>query len=444
MLLWTRYLRPFFFAPIDARGFGLMRIVWAATALVFYLLEAPDIIRYYSEAGLLPAGLEEETLQRGIRLTIFSFVRSPTWVLEIYVLFLLCLVCMLIGKWTRVSTVLSVLLLMSFNERNTLPAAGGETVLRLTGYILMLAPNIHSFSVDRLRGQWQQWQRTRQFLPQLTMPVWPWRLLLWQLLIIYGMSVTDKLGGYAWRSGQAIHLVLQSTHFVRFDPAFTAWIRALTVPLTYGTIALEIAWLLMLTPRSFWDRLYTGLSGYLRRSLIAGSILFHGGIFVTMLVGSFSPAMMTFLAGLWMGEDWTWLKRQLNRRQRGQIAVLYDGDCTLCQRSMFWLQVMDWLGRLKPINFRQPAEKALVAADLALTDLDNAMHIRFTAGKKRGVTFRGFDAFRALTWHLPVLWPAATLFYLPGVPWLGRRVYAWIAKHRPKCRDGACLMDEKQ
>lgn len=438
--LWKKHLRPFFFAPIAATSFGVMRIVWASTALVYSIMEAPDIVRYYSEAGLLPSSLENVVLRPAYRLTIFAFIRDPSWVLEVYAFFIACLVCMLIGKWTRITSTLSILLLFSFHERNSMPAAGGETVLRLTGLILMLSPCISALSVDRIRAQWTNWRLRRQLLPPPTMPIWPWRLVLWQLLIIYGMSVWDKLMGEPWLSGQAVYYVLQSINFVRVPPAIADFFGKASIPLTYGTIVLEVGWLLTLVPRPWWDAIKTGLSGAIRRSFILGSIVFHTGIFALMLVGSFSPAMMTFFAGIAMQEDWQWLKRQLNRWFRGNIAVLYDGNCQLCQRSMFYLQLSDWLGRLKPVNFRVATEKSLVAPDLAMLDLDRAMHVRYTAGSKRGKTLQGFFAFRALAWNIPALWISVPFMYLPGVPWVGKRAYAYIASHRQRCVDGNCAV----
>ncbi len=53
----------------------------------------------------------------------------------------------------------------------------------------------------------------------------------------------------------------------------------------------------------------------------------------------------------------------------------------------------------------------------------------------RGRVETGFDAYRAIAWSLPLAWPIAPLLWVPGVPWLGRRVYAAVAarRHRSGC-----------
>jgi hypothetical protein len=76
-----------------------------------------------------------------------------------------------------------------------------------------------------------------------------------------------------------------------------------------------------------------------------------------------------------------------------------------------------------------------IAPDLSLEDLDKSMHIVLPGGSVE----RGFDAFRALAWHLPALWALAPLLYLPGVLPLGRAAYARIAERRRRCTHAECL-----
>jgi predicted DCC family thiol-disulfide oxidoreductase YuxK len=55
----------------------------------------------------------------------------------------------------------------------------------------------------------------------------------------------------------------------------------------------------------------------------------------------------------------------------------------------------------------------------------------------------GFYAFRRVAHHVPLLGLLVPVLYLPGVPWLGVRIYRWVAEHRylilPKrCSSGTC------
>ncbi|MEK7591596.1 MAG: DUF393 domain-containing protein [Patescibacteria group bacterium] len=121
-----------------------------------------------------------------------------------------------------------------------------------------------------------------------------------------------------------------------------------------------------------------------------------------------------------------------------RIAVLYDGACGLCQRSVTLLQRLDWFHHLLPIDFRNEKMRKEIVPDIPLEALDRSMHIRFLSERTEN-TFQGFDAFRALTWYLPALWPIAPLLYFPGVAPVGRMIYARIARHRLRCTDGVCI-----
>ena len=72
--------------------------------------------------------------------------------------------------------------------------------------------------------------------------------------------------------------------------------------------------------------------------------------------------------------------------------------------------------------------------DIPLEQLRHSMHV---IGPDRRA-YRGFFAFRALAGRLPALWPLVPILYLPGVPFIGTRIYAGVARNRAP---GGCRMD---
>jgi predicted DCC family thiol-disulfide oxidoreductase YuxK len=112
------------------------------------------------------------------------------------------------------------------------------------------------------------------------------------------------------------------------------------------------------------------------------------------------------------------------RRSPAPLKILYDGACGFCDRSVRILRTLDVWNRLTP----QPIQDAIpllaahgVAADAALDELHVIDGDRI---------FHGFDAVRRFARATPYLLPFAPLLYVPGVPPLGRRLYAAIAKRR--------------
>lgn len=435
MLRLLTRLQAFLFSPVSASGFGLMRVAWAGVAFVFFLMQWSDVTNFYSSAGVLPAEMEQLITRGFYRFTILDTITDPGPVFGLYLTLLGSLVLSFFGVLPRLSTIVAFVLMASFHERNTLILGGGDTVLRTIGFLLCIAPTLNAFSVSRLRRQWRHWRTARTLLPDLTMSIWPYRLLLWQMIVIYIMSVWLKTMGTMWENGTATTAALQHEMFIRWPREVMAYVIYTAPFATFFAMAFESAWALLLIPRSFtrWALAWE-YQPVLKRWLILLGFIFHGGIFLVMDVGVFSLAMFAGYCGLLLGEDFAAIRKALNRRFTGPIKVFFDGHCGLCLRSVFGLQMLDRLGRLTYVDFRDERARKAGAPDLSLAELDKALHIRFPSGR----TLNGFNAFRALSWHLPVLWPVVPFLYVPGVPWLGRKIYAHIADRRKRCMHQNC------
>jgi predicted DCC family thiol-disulfide oxidoreductase YuxK len=128
--------------------------------------------------------------------------------------------------------------------------------------------------------------------------------------------------------------------------------------------------------------------------------------------------------------------------QSPRARIIYDGDCALCRKSIALLRKLDWLQRLEYVNARDPQQPILQESPVVGAPLLEEMHL-LTPGNR---LHHGFRAFRWLAWRLPVFWLLAPLLYIPGIPWLGQRVYRWIARNRfhlVPCHGGVCDIQKK-
>lgn len=450
-----RASEAFFFRRIPSTGFSLMRVAWAFVTGSFLLMQWKDTTDYYSDIGLLPHRYINVFVRSNYHFTVLDWVTEPNAVFSLYLILLLALFCMMIGLWPRVTTIVSVLLLFSFHERNPTVLGGGDTLLRSIGFLLMLSPGIHGFSISRLPGQWRAWRNNGSLLPSPTMPIWPWRLLLWQMIVLYATSLWYKLLGTMWLDGTAVEAAFHHPVFVRWPDAVVY-----LLPFTGITDLIELAWqgswLLLLIPRVLTRSVLGRFARIpLKRVLIIGGLFFHGGIFLIMDAGVFSLAVFTAYIGLLREEDFVWLKQVAGSRAGGlrvdqtrnsqlgnSITVLYDGNCGLCLRSVFWLRLLDHLKSLRFVDFRDTELRTKVAPHLKLEDLDRAMHILVPDqnAKLEARSYRGFDAFRHMAWGLPALWIAAPFLYIPPIPFVGRKIYGQIALRRKTCTHEKCTI----
>jgi predicted DCC family thiol-disulfide oxidoreductase YuxK len=123
-----------------------------------------------------------------------------------------------------------------------------------------------------------------------------------------------------------------------------------------------------------------------------------------------------------------------------RAVVLYDGQCPLCRKSVSILKPLDWLGRLEFRDARDPANVPPRQPPLELARLMEEMHLITPDGQH---VYHGFHVFRWMAWRMPILWLIAPFLYLPGVPWLGQKIYLWVARNRYQlvpCQDGVCTL----
>ena len=127
-----------------------------------------------------------------------------------------------------------------------------------------------------------------------------------------------------------------------------------------------------------------------------------------------------------------------------KARVLYDGDCAFCRKSIDLLTKLDWLARLEYINVRDETQAFLKSPPVAGAPLLEQMHVLPSSGQN---LYGGYQAIRWLAWRLPATWLIAPFLYLPGMTWLGQKIYLTIARNRFKiipCEHGVCTIPHKR
>jgi predicted DCC family thiol-disulfide oxidoreductase YuxK len=120
--------------------------------------------------------------------------------------------------------------------------------------------------------------------------------------------------------------------------------------------------------------------------------------------------------------------------------VLYDGQCAFCRKSVRILQQLDWRGRFRYQDARDTANLPTCADPLDPAKLLEEMHV-VTPDHRHA--HRGYRAIRWMAWRVPLLWPVAPFLHIPGMTWLGTRLYRWAARNRFKlvpCTHGVCTV----
>ena len=434
-----RGLVQFWTAPVRAEPLALMRIVSAFCVLLSALTSiAPNLPQFWFDEGLIPVAVADEYMRRVGRFSVLSGVTSQAAIVLWFILWMVSLLLVLVGWQTRIACVMAWILAVSFNMRGLWSLNGGDDVAVLLLFYLMISPCGAAWSLDALRRRVKTYRdpdagfempaaRSRAE-PAMIAP-WSVRLMQIQLVIIYLFNGINKLNlseTNDYLTGEAVYWVLNDLTLTRlaYDMLLAPlWLCRL---LSWGTLVFELGFVVFVfIPR-------------LRPWLLLGGVLFHEGIFITMEIGWFSQMTLcfypVFLSGASVAAFAAWLARS---RSAKKYVVCFDTFCPVCRRSKFALELFDVGRRITylDIHDRDAMQRAL--PQVTYTQALREMLVIAPDGKVTG----GFDAFRTIAWVLPAAYVLIPFLSLPGVAWVGRRVYKAVARNRYrliKCEQGVC------
>lgn len=296
---WNR----FWFEPVSTSTLGLVRIAFGLITFIWAITLIPDLRAFYSSGGVLPKQPSEAWTWG-----LLQHSSTMTMVLVAFVVLVVGSVGMCLGLWTRFSSLLVFVALMSIERRNPWVLNTGDWLLRILSFYLLLAPAGAALSLDRyLRHKDRFWDAP------LRSP-WIIRLIQIQLSAVYLFSVWAKVQGTTWNNGTAVSYALQIGDFARVHvPHAIASSGLLSGFMTYGALATEFSMAVLI-----WNR-------KARPYVMAAGVTMHLLIDGTMLVGFFSyEVFIAYLAFIPEDRLDIWLTR-LRARFGREIVMESDG-----------------------------------------------------------------------------------------------------------------------
>lgn len=392
---------------------GLFRLAVAWTVACHML---PGFVQM--DDNYLPTAFKEKNFSFFPMFLLRLVEVSPDWVVWAFVgLFCASLAAFAAGYYTQRSTVLMTLACYYFYALNSFHIGTLSFDILLVTLVLLCLTNFHGdfFSLDSVgRRKDNSYKRLR--------PVFIQRLLQLQLALTFFYTGLNKItAGGNWLTGNPYHALMNypAIGVVKDFPG-RGWL-AQQPELCYGLGLACVAFELLLPVLLFVPRL--------RPSAIALGIAFMVHLWLTLHVPTiflflFPPLLLLFIRPERLV---AWIEaRQALQAQRGRAMLLYDGQCGFCLESLRRLEVLDLFRWVDPLDFHKQPDVAHLHPLLTPERCRSEMVLLEPNGRISG----GFDAFRRMSPHCPMLWPVVPLLYVPGVPQIGRRVYAWVAAHR--------------
>ncbi|MEQ8785503.1 MAG: hypothetical protein RIC55_04360 [Pirellulaceae bacterium] len=143
---WTR----FWFTPSDPLTLCVMRILVGLTALWYHASHTTDLVRWFGPHGILSLRTLASFDRGAWRFSLLDLSEAPGYLWLIHGLGFVVLLAMTAGVFTRTSTILSLLLVLSYVHRAPMITAQFEPVLTMMLLYLCIGPAGAYLSVDSL------------------------------------------------------------------------------------------------------------------------------------------------------------------------------------------------------------------------------------------------------------------------------------------------------
>jgi hypothetical protein len=270
---WNRW----WFTPRDAAHLGGLRIALGAIVLYWLATLSPDLVLLFGPDGLLPA----EVVLHLMRLTdpahpgqlsLLLWLRSPAALWTAHAAALVIAMLFTAGLFTRVASVLTLVVFLTYVHRAPMITGIVEWVLAFALFYLCLAPCGRYYSVDA----WRRSTADARQWPSLSANV-STRLLQIHTAIVYGMMGITMLASpnQTWWYGEAVWYLIARPESRMVDLTWLADQVSLINFWSHWIVFYELAFCIFIWNR--WARpliLAAGVPHWLALAVISGQAPF--------------------------------------------------------------------------------------------------------------------------------------------------------------------------
>ena len=259
----------FWFRSVPPHSFALLRMLLGGVGLLS-LAGLTPVELYWPLNGIVPLGGA-----RGWRAALDAAGFGVVGGWAAYGLLVVAFTAMTVGYRSELAVLASFVGLVLQQFWNRLPLSSAHQAMVDLIFCLMWAETGRVWSVDAIRRR-----TTAPDLASQGVPIWPLRLMRFQIAVIYGASGLWKFAYPMWRDGSAVHWALDVNVFHRFPWPLPAAADPLLALMTWGTLAFELSFPVLVCFRRT------------RAAALLGGIALHLGLGLALELGPFSLVMI--------------------------------------------------------------------------------------------------------------------------------------------------------
>jgi len=243
----------FWFAPSNPRRLCQLRVAAGLLAFWFFLGHTFDLQIWFGPGGLLPVDTVKSLRPDPYRWSFLPLFQDAGGLWLVHGLAIVSATCMAWGLFSRTTTLITWLFVLSYIHRAPMLTGVFEPILTLTLGYLWLAPVGNYYSVDR----WWRERRGRQSQPTAggsTASTLVSRLIQVHVATLYGLMGLSKLGGIAgstnydgsWWRGEAVWWLITRSESRLIDLTFLHAYPLVVNALTHAIVAFELAFAVLI------------------------------------------------------------------------------------------------------------------------------------------------------------------------------------------------------
>lgn len=405
-------LRDVFFA--DLRSLAALRVGLGFLLVLDLLTRVTSLRTYYTDEGVFT------------RSNYFEAAASTTWSIHALngslefqvVLFLVAFifaVMLLIGYRTKLATLISLILLLSLQNRNLDIVGGADVLLRLMLFWGLFLPWHAVFSIDSVNNS---------AFKKLPRKIFSFGILGYFLQIAFlyffaGILKSDS----SWTTDlTAVYYALKLKELTTPIADIMLLYPSFLASMTFFVRSFEIVGpFLLFSPF---------LTPYIRLGTIGIFTFLHLSFGASMLIGLFPLVDIVALWGMLPTFFWDKLFFLASKRKNFNITIYFDSECGLCYKVVVYLKTFF----LFPCAVVLPAKKD--KKFFTLMKSRESWIVKDSGGK---LYFKS-RAVVPIIKASPILFIFLPLSFIPGIFSFGDRVYDFISKRRYN----VCKISKKQ
>ena len=278
----------FWYTPADPALLGLIRVLTGLMLLYTHAVWGLGLADFFGPSSWLSSDLvrmlEADQYSYSFWFWVPARAMGVAHVVSMVILFLFT-----VGLWSRVTSVLALVVAISYVNRVPAALFGLDQINVMLTLYLAIGPCGQTLSLDR-------WLSTRR-LGAGALPSAPsaqanlaLRLIQVHMCVIYFFAGVSKLQGPSWWSGEAMWRAFANLEYQSLDMTWLAWHPWLVNLMTHVSVLWEISFCVLI-----WKKLWRPL-------MLIGAVVLHVGIGACLGMWTFGLVMLIGCASFLPGE----------------------------------------------------------------------------------------------------------------------------------------------